>query len=154
MSWLPRPAQRTLMAATARISQLWRGRPVLPRPEFSPCPDVPLIGFQLFDAIREGRIQVKGNVDRFTGDGVRFGDGSEEPFDQVILATGYRAAIAWLEGIARLDDCGFARRQRRVRSADQPGLYLVGHNYDARGGLVNIAQDARLASRFIAAQLA
>ena len=36
-------------------------------------------------------------------------------------------------------------------SADQPDLYFVGHNYDTRGALRNIAQDSRLVGKLIAA---
>jgi hypothetical protein len=52
------------------------------------------------------------------------------------------------------DDCGFAARRSRVVSADQPNLYFVGHNYDVRGGLRNIALDARAAANALARQLA
>ena len=41
-------------------------------------------------------------------------------------------------------------RAGRVASADQPNLYFVGHNYDTRGALRNIAQDARLIGRLVA----
>ncbi len=74
--------------------------------------------------------------------GARFCDGSEGDFDEIILATGYRAAIGFLGAAIRPDGCGFARRRGRVVSADRPDLYFVGHNYDARGGLFNIARDA------------
>jgi hypothetical protein len=37
-------------------------------------------------------------------------------------------------------------------SVDRPNLYFVGHNYDAAGGLRNIARDARMAAAFIAAR--
>ena len=78
--------------------------------------------------------------------GVRFADGSEESFDDVILATGYRAALGLLTGLIRTDRCGFGGRHDRVVSLDQPDLYFVGHNYDTRGALYNIARDARKAA--------
>jgi hypothetical protein len=52
------------------------------------------------------------------------------------------------------DDCGFARRSDRVTSAEHPDLFFVGHNYDQRGGLYNLATDARLAARRIERRLA
>jgi len=143
LNWLPRQTQRRLADAIARMSQLVRGPAVLPQPTDTDCPDVPLIGFHLVDAIRSGSIRFKPGVAEFTSEGVRFTDGSEGPFDTVILATGYRAALAPLGPLIRIDDCGFASRRNRVVSADQPNLYFVGHNYDVRGGLRNIALDAR-----------
>jgi lysine/ornithine N-monooxygenase len=60
---------------------------------------------------------------------------SEAPFDAVILATGYRAAVGLLGPLIRVDQCGFARRRDRVASDDHQDLYFVGHNYGIQGGL-------------------
>jgi cation diffusion facilitator CzcD-associated flavoprotein CzcO len=115
---------------------------------------IPLIGFHLVDAIRDGIIQVRPGVDAFTADGVCFTDGTVEHFDTVILATGFAPALGPLEGAIRRDDRGFALRHGRVTSADQPNLYFVGHTYDAAGGLFNIGRDAKQAARQIAERLA
>ena len=80
---------------------------------------------------------------------MRFDDASDAPFDTVILATGYRAAVSPLGPLIRVDQCGFARRRDRVASADQPDLYFVGHNYDTQGGLFNIGRDARIVARYL-----
>jgi cation diffusion facilitator CzcD-associated flavoprotein CzcO len=142
--------QQAIAAAIARASEVARGPAVLPAPPRTRCSDVPLIGFHLVDAIRAGTIRVQKGVAEFTPAGVRFDDGSDEPFDDVIMATGYRAAVGTLGSSIRTDACGFAVRTGRVASADQPNLYFVGHNYDTRGGLRNIAQDARLVGKLIA----
>jgi hypothetical protein len=147
---LPRRAQRSIAAAMARAGQLVRGPAVLPAPPDERCSDVPLIGFHLVDAIRAGRIRVKRGIAELTEAGVRFDDGSHEPFDDVMLATGYRAAVGVLGGLVTIDPCGFAARRRRVVGVDQPDLYFVGHNYDTRGALRNIGQDARLVAKLIA----
>jgi hypothetical protein len=150
LSRLPREMQRRIQLAIGRVSEHVRGGRVLPQPVASDCSPVPLIGFHLVDAIRAGAILLRGAVAEFTTDGVRFVNGAEEPFDHVILATGFRAALKPLGHVVRSDACGFALRRNRVVSADQPGLYFVGHNYDTRGGLRNIGQDARLAATLIA----
>ncbi|MBI1875810.1 MAG: NAD(P)-binding domain-containing protein [Acidobacteria bacterium] len=150
---LPLGAQRWIAASLDRLSSLARGPAVLPPPQPTVCVDVPLIGFHLADALRAGTIRLKGGLAGFTTTGVRFTDGSEQPFDDVILATGYGAAVGMLRELIRLDECGFARRRDRVVSLDQPDLYFVGHNYDIRGGLFNIARDARLAARHLSAAL-
>jgi cation diffusion facilitator CzcD-associated flavoprotein CzcO len=150
---LPIETQRAVMAVMGRMQRLVRGAAVLPPALWTGCPKVPLIGFHLVDAIRSGRIQLRGGLKEFTADGVRFGDGAAEPFETVILATGYRAALGMLRGAVRVDDCGFALRQDGVTSVDQPGLYFVGHTYDIRGGLFNIGRDARrAAARIIATE--
>ena len=143
---LPDPAERALLRAFAGVSRRLRGKPVLPP---SPRPfgtDIPLIGFHLPEAVRAGAVRLKGDVVGFTAGGVRFRDGSAERFDDVIFATGYRPAVGLLASLVRTDARGFALRRDRVASVDQPGLYFVGHNYDATGGLHNIARDAPVAA--------
>lgn len=147
---LPRRVQRKIIDVLGYISERLRGPALLPKASDSLCPDIPLIGFHLVDAIRDGLIQIRGNVEAFTQEGVRFSDGTESRFDVVILATGYRAALGMLQGLIRLDNCGFACRTERVRSMDKPNLYFVGHNYNATGGLHNITKDARLIAQMIA----
>jgi len=95
----------------------------------------------------------QGGLQEFTPQGVRFLDGSDEPFETVILATGYRAAVGMLGSSVALDRCGFGARTKRVISVDRPDLYFVGHNYGPAGGLRNISRDARLAARLIAERL-
>jgi cation diffusion facilitator CzcD-associated flavoprotein CzcO len=139
---LPRPAQEVVVGWVGRLTELRRGPPVLPRPAHGPLDAIPLIGFNLVDEIRAGRVQVRANLAELTEGGARFADGREEPFDDVILATGFSAALGFLRGLVRVDARGFALRRDRVVSVDQPGLYVVGHNYDATGGLWNIRMDA------------
>jgi cation diffusion facilitator CzcD-associated flavoprotein CzcO len=140
--------QRAINNVTSRLASRARS-PALPRGTPAPCAAVPLIGFHLEDAIRAGTIQLKPGISEFTSRGVRFTDGAEDRFDRVILATGYRAALGFLRDQVHVDDCGFAARHRRVISSDQPNLYFVGHNYDTRGGLRNIAQDARRVGKML-----
>lgn len=148
LAGLPRRAQRGIRNAISGVSAWARSNP-LPRGVQGPCAAIPLIGFHLVDAVREGRIQLKPGIAEFTPEGVRFTDGTADRFDRVFLATGYRAALGFLSGLVNTDSCGFAARHNRVVSADQPGLYFVGHNYDTRGGLRNIGEDARLAARLL-----
>jgi len=151
---LPRTLQERAVGLVRLVSELKRGRPVLPRPAHSPLDAIPVIGFHLVDAIADGLIDVRSGLAELTADGARFSDGSAGRFDHVVLATGFGAALAPLGALVQVDAKGFARRRDRVVSLDQPALYFVGHNYDATGGLYNIHRDSRLAARLIAAQLA
>lgn len=147
--YLPRPAQRGLATLIGRIAALRRGKGVLPPPNPAGCPKVPLIGFNLTNHLRAGTIRLQRGIASFTASGVRFDDGSELPFDDVILATGYRAAVGILGDQIRVDACGYGRRRRRVVSEDQPNLYYVGHNPDVRGGLFSISRDAKRTAKLI-----
>src|SRR6267154_2266274 len=147
---LPRRVQEVAVALVRLLTELRRGKPVLPRPAYSPLDEIPVIGFHLVDAIAHGLIEVRRGVAELTADGARFTDGTTGQFDHIILATGFTAALGPLGGLIQLDEKGFARRHDRVVSMDQPRLYFVGHNYDATGGLYNISRDAELAARLIA----
>ena len=129
---LPPPVLRSAMQITSALSGRFRGESPLPPPTDNPCAAVPLIGFHLSDGVKSGRIQLQRGLLGFTTDGVRFSDGSEQPFDTVILATGYRAALGMLGPSLTLDRCGFGERQNRVISVDSPDLYFVGHTRSGR----------------------
>jgi cation diffusion facilitator CzcD-associated flavoprotein CzcO len=145
MRRLPRGAREFIVERVRRVMERRRGPAVLPRPAHSPLDSIPLIGFHLVDAIRDGLIRVKATgIAELTETGVRFSDGSEESFEVVILATGFGAALAPLGDSVRTDAKGFAQRTDRITSADQDNLFFVGHNYDSTGGLSNIRRDARL----------
>ncbi|MGQ0641816.1 MAG: flavin-containing monooxygenase [Gemmatimonadaceae bacterium] len=151
MRWLPRNAREVVIEAVRRAIVRRRGPPVFPRPAHSPLDAIPLIGFHLVDAIREGRVRVKlAGIAELTESGAHFSDGTGESFDVVILATGFGAALAPLAASVRTDAKGFAARTDRITSADQEGLFFVGHNYDSTGGLSNIRRDARLVAERLA----
>jgi cation diffusion facilitator CzcD-associated flavoprotein CzcO len=151
MRWLPRGARKRIIGRVQRIMEKKHGPPVLPRPPYSALDAIPLIGFHLVDAIREGLVEVRhAGLDELTETGARFSDRSEADFDVVLLATGFAPALTPLGDAVRTDGKGFAKRTDRVTSADQEGLYFVGHNYDSTGGLSNIRRDARLVAERIA----
>jgi thioredoxin reductase len=145
MRKLPTPVRRGLTDFVQWAGEKRRGKPVLPRPAHGALDSIPLIGFNLVDAIREGLIWVHPSAPvAFTPTGVRFADGTDAAFDVVLFATGFAPALTALGSLVHTDDRGFAKRADRVTSADQPGLYFVGHNYDSTGGLANIRMDAPL----------
>jgi cation diffusion facilitator CzcD-associated flavoprotein CzcO len=150
---LPRALAAPLVASVTRRRA--RQLPAaLPLSTASPLDEIPLIGMHLPDAIAAGRVRVRPALVGFTNDGARFADGSDASFDEVILATGFRAAIDLLGDAVRRDPRGFARRTGRIESADAPDLLFVGHEYDASGGLVNIRRDAPAAGKWIVDRLA
>ena len=151
LAFLPRGVQRACLRGMSALGEWRRGPAMLPPGEETHCPDVPLIGLRLEEALRSGRIERRPALAGFGDQTVRFADGGEERFDAVILATGYRATLGFLGELGARDDCGFARRADRVASAVAQRLWFVGQNYDNRGGLYNIRLDARAVAKRIAA---
>ncbi|HUP45062.1 MAG TPA: NAD(P)/FAD-dependent oxidoreductase [Thermoanaerobaculia bacterium] len=148
---LPRRLQETILAGVERTNDWRRGPPPFPRATQSALDAIPVIGFRLIDAIRLGQVKLRGALDRITTDGVVFADGIEEPFDEILFATGFRPTLDFLSSRITVDRRGFASRRDRVISTDQPALYYVGHNYDSTGGLFNIRRDAPLAAEAVRA---
>ncbi len=150
VSWLPRRVQQRLTRLFGHVGAIVRGGNPIPRKrELSNCPDVSLIGLKLANAIQSGSIALLPGIAGLYADGASFADGSQLEFDSIVFATGYRAAMEWMGSYADRDECGFAKRRDRIRSLAYPDLYFIGHNYDGRGGLYNIAVDAKRIARHL-----
>jgi|SRR5579871_2021283 len=115
---------------------------------------IPLIDIGTLARIRDGSIKLRGGIDRFSSDGVVFGNGASEAFDAVILATGFRPDLRSLlpdvKGV--LDENGMPLVTGRATAAS--GLYFCGQITSPTGQLREIAIEARriadLASRYLA----
>jgi putative flavoprotein involved in K+ transport len=151
---LPPPVTRPIAAVMLRNSTRRQQKAGVPRPTGTIIgrPGVPVIGLDFLRLAKSGAITIRSGIQSFTPSAVAFADGSEEFYDVVILATGYRPALDYLDGLLTLDEGGRPARDG-VRSTDQPDLYFVGMQYDIRGTLFNIANEAPLAAKQIAASL-
>jgi cation diffusion facilitator CzcD-associated flavoprotein CzcO len=130
----------------------------LARPELGPLSAiklrrrVPLIDVGTIAAIKRGEIAVKPGVERFTETGAVFADGSAADFDAVVLATGFRPALAELVPVPGvLDDEGYPRDWQGGGAC--PGLFFVGYHQPATGLLRQIAIDAEAVAAAIEGDL-
>ncbi|MPZ96500.1 MAG: SidA/IucD/PvdA family monooxygenase [Propionibacteriales bacterium] len=76
------------------------------------------------DAVETGRLDRRDMFTAFDTHGVVWPDGSRENVDTVILATGYRPNVAFLEPLGALDN-GLPRHSNGI-SATHPGLVYLG----------------------------
>ncbi|HEU5439071.1 MAG TPA: NAD(P)-binding domain-containing protein [Ktedonobacterales bacterium] len=151
---LPPSVTRVVTKALLRRSEARlkaAGMPKSPEPILQ-AHGIPIIGLRLLEAARAGKIKITGAIERFEPDGVAFKDGTRQPFDAVIMATGYRPALGYLDGLVTLDERGFPARDM-VTSLDQPSLFFVGFNYGLAGTLNIIRREAPIAAQRIAALL-
>jgi cation diffusion facilitator CzcD-associated flavoprotein CzcO len=110
---------------------------------------IPLIDVGTMRLIRTGQIAVYPGIERFTTSGARFVDGREAAFDAVILATGYRPALANILADAdRVSDKHGVPLAHGGRTA-LPGLYFCGFHVVATGMLREIAREAQAIARDI-----
>ena len=104
---------------------------------------VPLLDIGTMDQIKQGRIAVHGDLDRFTEDGGVFSNGSQVTFDAVILATGYRASIGdLLVGWQAVCDSSGTPTVSGAPTA-LGGLYVCGMYVSPAGMLREIGIEAR-----------
>jgi dimethylaniline monooxygenase (N-oxide forming) len=94
-----------------------------------------IISDEFLDLVRGGAVAVKRSATlRFDRDGVTYADGANQPFDIVILCTGFSTELACLDP-ATLGTLGFDGRDqlqpellhRSMFHPDLPGLTFVGH---------------------------
>lgn len=151
ISRLPRSVTGTLAPLLLKRSERRQAMAGVPKPAGSVLdkPGVPIIGLEFLRYAREGKIRVAGAIEHFTDTGVRFSDGREETLNAVILATGYRPALGYLEGVIALDAEGFPELDG-LRAKGIPNLYFVGMHYDLLGTLFNISREAPVVAAEIA----
>jgi cation diffusion facilitator CzcD-associated flavoprotein CzcO len=104
---------------------------------------VPLIDIGTLDAIRDGRIKLRGDIASFTPEGVVFKQSPGERFDAIILATGFRPDMRALLPDAKgvLNATGAPLVSGRATA--QPGLFFCGAIPTALGQLRQIGIEAR-----------
>lgn len=148
LSRLPLPAADLLSAPLIRLSVGDLSVYGLRKPPYGPLTQIaergriPVIDVGTVAAIKAGRIVVHRGVERFTDDGVLFVDGQKAPFDAVILATGYRPALAdFLQDVGEVTDEIGAPRVSGQES-ELPGLYFCGFYVSPAGMLHEIANEA------------
>lgn len=102
---------------------------------------IPLLDIGTIPLIRNGKLKLVPGVARFTANGVEFSDGRTEAFDAIVLATGYRPAIAEFlpDAIDILDDDGVPRVSGE---AVVEGLYFCGFRVARTGMLREIGIEA------------
>ncbi|WP_211351848.1 flavin-containing monooxygenase [Haloactinospora alba] len=76
-------------------------------------------------ALETGRMRRVPVFDAFDGDSLVWSDGTREPADTVLFATGYRPSLGYLERLGALDSDGAPRNTGGV-STTHPGLVYVG----------------------------
>jgi indole-3-pyruvate monooxygenase len=134
LSYLP---PRVVRPVRALLGRRWLARLAALGVPSGAADQFPVIGFEILDAIEGGRVRVAPGLAGFSEDAVLFSDGSRRAFDVVVLATGFRPALDWLEGYVAVPP----DKQPRfpVQAPGQPNLYIAGLYYDGLRGLIYTA---------------
>jgi dimethylaniline monooxygenase (N-oxide forming) len=100
---------------------------------------IPMISSDVLPAVRRGDVVVKAAIERLNGERVRFVDGSEEPVDDIVYATGYRISLPFLSSSLVSGNGREFPLYRRIAAREVRGLYFAGF-VDAPGGLLPIVE--------------
>ena len=156
LSALPPAIANRIGWATARLALGDLARYGMPKGQFAPYTTrrIPLIDVGFVDALKRGRVKVRPTLERLTKTGAVFADGTSEPFDAIIAATGFTTGLASLiDAPHALDDLGEPRGTSGEPTA-HPGLYFVGFTHSLRGHLFEANRASRRLARHIGRYLA
>jgi cation diffusion facilitator CzcD-associated flavoprotein CzcO len=103
---------------------------------------VPLIDVGTLDAIRDGRIKLRGDIAGFTPEGVEFKQSPAERFDAIILATGFRPDLRALLPDAKSVLNATGAPLVSGQATAEPGLFFCGAIPSALGQLRQIGIEA------------
>jgi putative flavoprotein involved in K+ transport len=107
---------------------------------------VPLIDVGFVEALKRGRVTVRPALARLTRSDAIFEDGTSEPFDAIIAATGFTTGLASLLDVPGVLDAAGEPRGTSGEPTAHPGLYFIGFTHSLRGHLF----EANLASHRLA----
>jgi len=127
-AWMPlglvrKLAARSIVKAVGRMEDYG-----LPTPDHRPLEAHPTVSGEFLGRLSNGDVVIKPAIDRLDGDGVVFADGSREPLDVIITATGYNIDFPFLGAEdARVTDNHIPLYKRMVQ-ADPAlhGLWFMG----------------------------
>ena len=156
LSLLPPAIADTIARTTARIVLGDLTRHGMPKGHFTPYTlrRVPLIDVGFVSALKRGRVRVRAALAQLTTTGAVFADGTAEPYDAIIAATGFATG---LDTMLEAPDVLNADGEPRDRSGDpttRPGLYFIGFTHSLRGHLFEANRASRRLARNIARYLA
>ncbi len=104
---------------------------------------IPILDIGTIAQVRAGRIRVVPAIEEIFPDRVRFADGRSEPFEAIVLATGYRPALdRFIDGF----EPGLTDQRGRLHRFGEetaiPGLFFVGFRNPPTGALREISIEA------------
>lgn len=150
----PLPA-KIKQAIDARLLKMFTGDPVrlgFPQPDHKLYESHPIVNTLVLHHLGHGDLRVMADVEAFDGDAVVFRDGRREPYDLVLLATGYVLNYPFLDR-RLLDWTGAAPDlYLNIFSRRDPNLFVVGMVEASGIGWQGRYEQAELVARLIRAR--
>ncbi len=123
---LPTPVTRAIIGKLMFVAVGNQERYGVPKPPHPIWREHACVSQDLLPYVGHGWITIKPNVRKLRGSEATFDDGSVEPFDAIVMATGYRTSFPFLDpSVFEVRDNEVAL-YRRILPPDRPGLYFAG----------------------------
>ena len=125
---VPRPLLRSALKLWLRLDDRQVGglRPANPGPRRR-CEKHPTLNSGVLEALRHGRLVARRGIERYDGHTVHFTDGTQEEFDAIIMATGFRTSFPFLpEQIAGWDMTRTPPLYLKMMHPTIPSLFFIG----------------------------
>jgi cation diffusion facilitator CzcD-associated flavoprotein CzcO len=111
-----------------------------PKPDHKLFETHPIVNDQILHHLRHGDIGVRSEIASFDGDDVVFTDGKREPFDLVIMATGYQTKVPYLDESVFVWRGNRPNLYLRLFNQTRPGLAALGFT-EGDGGAYELFDD-------------
>jgi hypothetical protein len=124
---LPEPLLRWALKSWLRLTVGRWDKYGLQTPAHQPLQKAPTVNSGILDAIRHGRLAARPGIDRYDGHTIHFTDGTRQPFDTVIMATGFRITFPFLpRSVTAWDMTGPPPLYLKLMHPTIPSLFFIG----------------------------
>lgn len=123
---MPRLLRRWLFQSVLWLVQGPPSRYRLPDPDYAIDQAHPTMTDEIPRLVAHGSLAIKPEVARYEGDRVYFKDGTSEPIDTVVFATGYRPVVPFINENLVFDTSGRPRFLLNAVHPEHEGLFAAG----------------------------
>ena len=154
IAWMPTWCKQFFVGIMIRFLQGRYDKYQLKKPDTKPLAVHPTVNSELLYFIRHGKIHPREGIDHFEGDSIYFVDGSEDKFDVVVFATGYKITFPFFSK-SLIDYTALTEISlyRKMMHPTLDNLYFIGL-FQPQGCIWPLADyQAKIAARIIAGTL-
>jgi dimethylaniline monooxygenase (N-oxide forming) len=125
-SKLPLALQRVFLSTALRLARGKQEDFGVPKPKRPLLSEHPTLSQDLLNLAGRGLIKFKPNIKEFKGKTVVFEDGTEQDFDMIVYATGYKVTFPFLKETSfDISETNDFRLYKKVIHPDYQGLYFL-----------------------------
>lgn len=126
MAKLPLSVQRGTFGSLLFLARGRQPSYGFPEPDGPLLAQHPTVSQDFLRLVKDGQIEVRRNISRTTATDIVFADGTTQPCDVIIYATGYRISFPFLDGDVLGVENNEVALYKRIVPPDVDGIYFVG----------------------------